>query len=136
MEFFRTRKRKKAIESYLRELPALLAKDYGRTKIYTPKQVRSTAERGGLPLVFVCFGIAMFSEKFEFDDYHQEIGEQCDYDSMRSEIGNTCFNGNSDFDVTEIHLASSVIGGGFEIGGYPGGDSGGFSGSDGGGGSD
>lgn len=112
-------KRKRAIKSYIKKLPSLLAKDYGKSKAYTPKQVKRSIERGGLSVADACFGIAMFSNKHDFNQYHEEIGENCDYDAMRCEIG------NSDFSVAEVASVSSDFGGGFDAGGFSGGDGGG-----------
>ena len=122
MEFFRNIKTRKSIKSYVRNLPGLLAKDYGKAKQYTPKQIRSTIERNGLYVAHACFAIAMFSTQKDFEDYHQEIGEICDYESMREEIGDTCFNGNSQFSVSDVSSVSLDFGGGFDGGaGFSGG---------------
>jgi hypothetical protein len=44
MRFFERIRKRKAIGGYVRKLPRLLAKDYGRRTQYTPAQVRSTIE--------------------------------------------------------------------------------------------
>jgi hypothetical protein len=48
MELVENFKRNRAIKSYIRKLPSLLAKDYGRSNTYTPKQVKRTIQRYGL----------------------------------------------------------------------------------------
>ena len=125
MGLIRNIKRKMAIKSYVNKLPALLVKDYGKSKKYTPQQVKLTIERGGLSVADACFGIAMFSSKHDFNQYHEEIGESCDYDSMRCEIGLSHFNGHSDFSVADISSVSSNFGGSIDAGGFSGGDGGG-----------
>ena len=130
MDFIRNIGKKRAIKSYIKKLPSLLRKDYGRPKAYTPMQVRRSVERGGLSVAYACYGIAMFSSRHDFDQYHKEIGETCDYDAMRCEIGNSYFNGNANFSVTEVTTTSSDFGGGIDVGGYSGGDGGGGGGGD------
>jgi len=117
--------RNRAIKSYIKKLPSLLAKDYGKSKTYTPKQIKKTIERSRLSVTDACFGIAMFSGREAFDQYHQEIGESCDYDGMRSEIADKHFNGNGDFEVTDIASISSDYGGGIDAGGFDSGGGGG-----------
>lgn len=117
MELIANFRRNRAIKSYIKKLPGLLAKDYGKSKTYTPKQVKRTIERSGLSVTNACYGIAMFSGREAFDQYHQETGESCNYDSMRCEIASKHFGGNSDFEISDIASVSSSYGGGFEDGG-------------------
>jgi hypothetical protein len=105
-----------------------LAKDYGKAKTYTPEQVKRTIERSGLSVSDACYGIAMFSSRESFELYHQEIGESCDYDAIRSEIADQHFHGNSGFEISDIATVSSTYGGGFDA---DGGDGGGADGGDG-----
>ncbi|MEI2743060.1 MAG: DUF6559 family protein [Candidatus Competibacter sp.] len=130
MELIEKLQRKRAIKSYIRKLPSLLAKDYGKSKTYTPKQVKRTIERSGLSVSDACYGIAMFSGREAFDQYHQEVGESCNYDAIRSEIADLHFQGNSGFEINDIAAVSSNYGGGFDTNGFDG------SGADGGGGND
>ncbi len=60
MELSRNFNRKRAIKSYIKKLPSLLAKDYGKSKTYTPMQVKKTIERSKLSVVDACYGIAIF----------------------------------------------------------------------------
>ena len=99
--------KRRAIRSYINKLPRLLAKDYGRSKTYTPLQVRRTIERAGLNTVYSCYGISMFSSREDFDQFHFENGESCNYDVMRSEIGHSHFSGNAEFTFADIFESSS-----------------------------
>lgn len=131
MEIIDNYKRNSAIKEYIKRLPGLLAKDYGKSKTYTPKQIRSTIERSNMNVTCACYGIAMFSTKEAFDEYHEEIGEPCDYVVMRSEVADKHFAGNTDFSVSDVESASSSFGGGTgdagigETGGADGGGGGG-----------
>ncbi|WP_442957018.1 MULTISPECIES: DUF6559 family protein [unclassified Photobacterium] len=48
MELIRKFKKRRAIKSYIKKLPSMLKRDYRKSKRYTPKQVKSTIERGYL----------------------------------------------------------------------------------------
>jgi len=131
MELITNFRRNRAIKSFIKQLPGLLAKDYGKSKMYTPKQVKKTIERSGLSVANACYGIAMFSGRDAFEQYHQEMGENFSYVDMRGDIADKHFSGNSDFNVSDVASVSSSYGGGFDDGG-----SAGAGGSDGGGGSE
>ncbi len=120
MGFFERFRKRRAIKIYARRLPRLLAKDYGRSQSYTPAQVRKTIERHGLNATYSCYGIAMFSGREGFDQFHAESGEQCNYDEMRTEIANDHFGGNVDFSLTDILSASSDWDGGHSSHDYSG----------------
>lgn len=135
MELIKNFKKNRAIKSYIKKLPSLLAKDYGASKTYTPMQVRKTIERSGLSVDYSCYAIAMFSNRELFDEYHQETGENCDYDAMRTDIANQHFHGDAEFSSSDIS-ALSYDSGGLDSAGFDGGGSD-VGGSDGdGGGSD
>ena len=110
MGLFSTFRKNRAIKTYLRKLPFLLKKDYGNSKEYTPMQVKRTAERYGLGTIYICYGIAMFSGRTPFDVYHQETGESCDFDVMRTELGDNYFDGNANFNAGNSSYAVSEVG--------------------------
>ena len=118
MELIATFKRNRAIKSYIKKLPSLLAKDYGKANGYNPKQVKRTIERYDLNVIYACYGIAMFCRRDSFDKYHQEIGESRNYDDMRCEIGDKYFGGNADFGIVDVGLPSSGNGSVPEGSGY------------------
>ncbi len=101
MEILETRRKKVAIRSYLKKLPKLLQSDYRKKPPYTPKQVRSTIERNGLDSAYVCFALAIYSPHDQFDQYHEEIGESCDYEELRQVIADWFFGGDTAFDRTQ-----------------------------------
>ncbi|HED35908.1 MAG TPA: hypothetical protein ENJ08_17065 [Gammaproteobacteria bacterium] len=125
MKLIKNFRKNRSIKSYIKKLPGLLAKDYGKSKTYTPGQVKKTIERHGLPVADARFGIAMFSDREAFDQYHQETGESCNYDDMRCEIADKHLDGNSYFGIADVTSVSSghggMFGGGMFGGGKPGG---------------
>ncbi len=86
-----------AVKGYCRKLAPLLARRYGRSKHYTPGQVRRTVEEGGLNLAYICYAYALFVSQAAFDSVHQEMGESCNYNTMLSEIAHTHFGGQENF---------------------------------------
>ncbi len=126
MQLIKNFKRKRAIKSYIKKLPRLLEKDYGKSKIYTPMQVKKTIERSKLSVDYACYGIAIFSTKKAFDNHHIETDESCNYDQMHSEIADSHFEGNSDFGIADVTAVSSAYGSDYSSGGFDsGGDCGG-----------
>ncbi len=122
--------KRRAISRYRRRLGPLLRKRYGRSGHYTAGQIRTTIEKFGLNIHYSCYALAMYLTRDEFDGFHRQSGEVCDYDAMRQEVGDLCFSGRADFAVTECAGGDSSWHEGAD-----GGDSdGGFDGSCGGGG--
>ena len=117
MRFLERLRKHKAIGSYVRKLPRLLAKDYGRRMQYTPAQVRSTIERYHLNGIYSCYAIAMFSARDAFDQFHEASGEHCSYDAMRSEIANDHFGGDSGFSFSDTIATLSDDSGSHDQGG-------------------
>ncbi len=102
MRFLRTISKNRAIRSYARRLPGILRRDYGAAPAYTPAQIRQTIKRCGLNSEYSCYAISMFSNRPAFDAFHHSRGEDCDYDTMRSEVAVLYFHGNSDFTVLDV----------------------------------
>ncbi|HXY58428.1 MAG TPA: DUF6559 family protein [Methylocystis sp.] len=95
---FLTRFRKRwAIRSYARRLPRLLAADYGRSKRYTPPQVKATIERSGLNSDYFGYAVAMFSDRDGFEHFHAELGENRSFDEARAELLSFCYPGEDHF---------------------------------------
>ena len=58
-------------------------------------------------MIYSCYGVSMFSSREDFDQFHSENGESCDYDAMRDEIGHSHFSGNAEFTFSDIISSSS-----------------------------
>lgn len=99
MHLLQSYRRRWMLRSYRRRLGPALRKRYGRQTTYTPGQVRRTAYEIGCPTQDLCFAYSMYCSREDFDLHHAAIGVQCDYDSMRAEVGTYLFDGNSAFSV-------------------------------------
>lgn len=55
-------------------------------------------------------GYAMFLDEGAFNAVHQEMGEVCDYQALRGEIADACFNGNFDFSPSDAVEQGEAMG--------------------------
>jgi hypothetical protein len=124
VEFIRRLKKNRAIKSYVKKLPRLLAKDYGRSAHYRPLQIKRTIERAGLDPIYSCYAVAMFSLREDFIQFHVDVGETCDYDAMRADIARSHFSSDADFTVDDIvnlyseHGSDATHAGSYDSGGW------------------
>jgi hypothetical protein len=105
MTFLGALRWRRVTRDYARRLPNLLARDYGTSREYTPRQVSRTIERYKLNRDYSCYAIAMFSDRAAFDQYHHGLGENCNFDMMCGEVAVAHFNGNVHFTVSDILAA-------------------------------
>jgi hypothetical protein len=96
-------RRRLAIRSYAKRLGGQLRKRYGRRKVYTPAQVRRTAEQGGFNLTYLCYAYCIYCDRAAFVDHHRATGEACDFDVMRSEVAGRFFDGDPSFDASDVN---------------------------------
>ncbi|MBJ2173339.1 hypothetical protein JBL43_03770 [Aureibaculum sp. A20] len=77
-------------KEYITELGKVLVQDYGKKKYYKPKEVEKANRKLKWYdfLDFHCWGMSIFSSHNDFDSYHQESGEICDYVAMKTEMLN------------------------------------------------
>ena len=82
-------------------------RNFGRKRYYKPADVKRTAQEGHFAMDYLCYGLATYSCEADFNAYHREQGETCDYNTMRGEVADICFNGDSNFTILDI-VGSSV----------------------------
>jgi|GEM_PF-1778405 len=99
--WFSNLKRRRAIKKYAKKLGPTLKKNYGRSKYYSPGQIKTAATKAKLSISHIDVGYAMYLEKNKFETLHQELGKQCNYDDIRTEIGNLCFSGDNTFTTSD-----------------------------------
>ena len=87
--------KKRAIKNYIQRLGKDLAKRYGRGKSYTSGQVVKTVQDENYNWRHICYAHAMYTSFEHFQQWHEEQGEVCNYNSMREEITDNYFGGNS-----------------------------------------
>lgn len=75
-------------KEYISDIGKILVKDYGKKKYYKPKEVKKAHRKSKWfdILDFSCWGMSTFSSHKDFDDYHEGIGDICDYTEMKTEM--------------------------------------------------
>ena len=100
--------KKRRIKQYARKLPAELTALYGKQPYYSKGQVDRALTRQRLnrsnngTISDNCYAYAMYCSPQEFQRIHDEAGESCHYDTLRTEIAETCFSSTSDFSFTDV----------------------------------
>ena len=122
IEYF---KKRRAIKAYVRVLPRLLKKRYGKHKKYTEGQVKKTVEVAGLDQQYVDYALAMYIGRREFEAMTKVRGLSWDYDEVRQEVADDHFNGDSGFTIHDAFDAAGTSDG-FFGGGELGADGGDF----------
>ena len=105
-------------KQYISELGQILITDFGKKEFYKPEEVHKAHKKSSYSgYDFNCWGSAVFSEHSEFDKYHEQTGEICDYASMKTEMlvgisdsDSTSWFGLPDFDIDLSWLDLSEIG--------------------------
>ena len=100
------------LRSYAKKLGPLLSKRYGKRKYYTAKQVRKTVDDSRFDPVLICYAYATYLTRKEFRRVHEEMGEECDYDSMRGEVCDKFYGGDQGFNPSAVEDAGHDLGGG------------------------
>lgn len=82
--------KKKAIRKFATQLPDDLQRKYGAKRKFTPEEIEAVFKKYHYhqERKYWCYGYAMHSSRPEFDVYHLQRGEICDFMDMRSEIMN------------------------------------------------
>jgi hypothetical protein len=91
--------------SQVRRVGNDLLKNYGRKQYYTVEQVKSANKRQNVGLDFGCWSHATFNSHKDFAQYHQSIGESCDYVAMKSEMLSSVSNTVTDTSWFDIDLS-------------------------------
>lgn len=91
----------------------ILVNDYGKKKYYKPEEVTKSHKKSKWydGVDFSCWGMSTFSSHTDFDKYHEETGEVCDYTEMKSEmLSGLSVSSNTDlFDIPNIDIDASWL---------------------------
>ena len=63
-----------------------LLRHHGKRKFYSVQQVRDANLRCRISPDYVCWSHALYNTHFDFDRIHSNVGEVCDYLSMKKEM--------------------------------------------------
>ena len=118
---------------FIHKLGPLLRNRYGRRKYYSHKQVLTTVHSQGWSGDYICVAYALYCSRDQFDAVHREMGEDCNYDDMRSEAVPSLYSHKPDFNADDV-IPETSNSGSYSSGSDFGGDYGGFDGGGDGGG--
>jgi hypothetical protein len=98
---------------YITDIGKILVKDYGKKKYYKPEEVKKAHKKSKSRdnLDFPCWGMSTFSSHSDFNEYHQETGEACNYVEMRTEMleGISLSESVNWVDVPDVDLDASWL---------------------------
>lgn len=99
-------------KEYISELGQILITDFGKKEFYKPEEVDKAHKKSSFSgFDFNCWGSAVFSEHSEFDRYHEQTGEVCDYASMKTEMltGISDSNASNWFGLPDFNIDLSWV---------------------------
>lgn len=75
-------------KKYISAIGEELVNTYGKKEFYTPEEVKESHKKKKRDYYwdFSCWAMSIFSSHEDFDAYHQNTGETCDYNEMRQEM--------------------------------------------------
>lgn len=75
-------------KKYLQDVGKILVKEHGKKKYYKPKEVKEAHKKSNWfnILDFSCWAMSIYSSHSDFDTYHEQTGEACNYVDMKSEM--------------------------------------------------
>lgn len=73
---------------YIATIGDILVKDYGKKKYYKPAEVKKAHKKSNYAesLDFSCWAMSVFSSHDDFEAYHQQTEDICDYTKMKTEM--------------------------------------------------
>ncbi len=101
-----------ALKSYINKLGPLLKARYGKLKSYTPKQIKKTISIYGINDYYIGYAYAMFIEKQSLYQNPKEIEGEFDFKSLKQEVGDKFFGGDTNFTANEMLLLTNEVSGG------------------------
>ena len=75
-------------KEYITDIGKILVQEHGKKKYYKPEEVKKAHRKSKWydVLDFSCWGMSTFSSHSDFDKYHQNTGEICNYVEMKTEM--------------------------------------------------
>lgn len=73
-------------KAFIDDMAKTLTNRYGKKKYYSQNEIRNVARYNGYPIDWYCWAYCFFCTHEEFDLIHEQLGEVCDYASMKTEL--------------------------------------------------
>jgi|GEM_PF-972832 len=101
--------KRKIIKRFVRELPLILKKLYGKHNIYSEDQINAAFVKAGYKLWYLEYAYSIFMSKSKFEETSLYNNGKFSYDKLRSEIASSFFNGNKKFTIHDIMSNASTL---------------------------
>lgn len=98
---------------YISDIAKILVEENGKKKYYKPEEVKKAHRKSKWygNLDFSCWAMSTFSSHTDFDKYHAETGEVCDYVEMKTEMlnGLSVSSATDWTEITDIDIDASWL---------------------------
>jgi hypothetical protein len=98
-----------ALKSYVKKLSPLLRIKYGKLKSYTPSQVHTTIKIHGLNEQNLGYAYVLFCKQSAFNQELEGREDHLDYKAVKKELGDKFFNGEQNFNTSDVMKISSEM---------------------------
>lgn len=75
-------------KEYISDIGEILVRNYGKKKFYNPEEIKKSHRLSKWydGIDFSCWAMSVFSSHSDFDVYHRQTGEVCNYVEMKTEM--------------------------------------------------
>lgn len=99
---FQRIKKHLALKGYIKKLGPELRHRYGKLKSYTPAQVNNGIQISGLNEHNVGYAYVLFCKQSAFNKEFRESKGEMDYKSMKKELADKFFQGEQNFNISDV----------------------------------
>lgn len=100
-------------KEYISDIGKILVTENGKKKYYKPEEIKKAHRESKWynGIDFSCWAMCTFSSHSDFDKYHIQTGEICDYGEMKTEmLSGLSVSSNADWaDIPDLDIDSSWL---------------------------
>ncbi len=100
--------KRKMTKRFVKELPLILKKMYGKRNSYTEDQIKAAFDKVGYNSSYIEFAFAIFMSKSKFEQNSLFLGDSSSYEKLRYEIANRFFRSNTNFSIHDL-VSQAVV---------------------------
>ncbi len=90
------------LRSYVRKLPLLLKKRYGKHKRYSEREIKESIQWAKFNKRYIDYALAIYMSKKDYDHLKTTNTSFGEYDTLRQEIADIYFKGKKNFTVHNL----------------------------------
>jgi hypothetical protein len=99
---FRLLKKRRAIRSFVYQLPLELWRRFGEKTYYSFEQIDRIFKDGEYNRAFSAYAYAILCSRSDFDGYFDGLNVKCTYDGLREIVADKYLDGHTDFDAPTL----------------------------------